>query len=173
MDAGQVTLTLGGKMLSDCNHNGVPDEWELACGKDLGFSACARAGCVLWGPDGDGPFVDPLGSGVTVPAACDRDRDTVPDVCVADCDRNGARDVDEILAGTKSDCDGNGVPDECDPDEDCNGNGVQDICDVAAHASPDLNDNDVPDECECSAVSETTRVPGDFATLQDAVTCKY
>jgi len=47
---------------------------------------------------------------------------------------------------TTDDCDGNGVPDDCDPD--CNGNGVPDACDLAAGTSPDCNANAVPDECD-------------------------
>ncbi len=60
---------------------------------------------------------------------------------------------------TSSDCNGNGVPDECDPDcngnlvpddceADCNGNGLADECDLAAGTSLDLNGDSVPDECE-------------------------
>jgi len=47
-----------------------------------------------------------------------------------------------------TDCNQNGIPDECEPDEDCNGNDIQDICDIAAGTSNDCNDNLVPDECE-------------------------
>lgn len=50
------------------------------------------------------------------------------------------------LTGGSADCDGNGVPDECDPD--CDSNGVPDTCDIAAGASADCNSNGVPDECE-------------------------
>jgi hypothetical protein len=50
------------------------------------------------------------------------------------------------------DCNGNGVPDDCDLDdgvsEDCNGNGVPDECDIAHGFSWDTNDNGMPDECE-------------------------
>ncbi|UCG17315.1 MAG: hypothetical protein JSV19_04635, partial [Phycisphaerales bacterium] len=45
-----------------------------------------------------------------------------------------------------NDCNGNGVPDECDPD--CNGNGVPDDCDIAGGTSPDCQPNEVPDECD-------------------------
>ena len=50
------------------------------------------------------------------------------------------------------DCNGNGVPDECDLDDqtsaDCNDNGVPDECDIASGFSWDVNDNGIPDECE-------------------------
>jgi hypothetical protein len=57
----------------------------------------------------------------------------------------------------EADCNGNGIPDECDiancpPGDpacgDCNGNGVPDGCDIAGGASEDCNDNGVPDACD-------------------------
>jgi hypothetical protein len=49
-------------------------------------------------------------------------------------------------------CNGNLVPDLCDPNEDCNSNGVQDVCDIGTGFSLDTNENLVPDECdECIA----------------------
>jgi murein tripeptide amidase MpaA len=51
-----------------------------------------------------------------------------------------------------ADCNGNGVPDECDiadgTSADCNGNGVPDECDIAAGTSLDVDGNGIPDECE-------------------------
>ena len=46
------------------------------------------------------------------------------------------------------DCNGNWVPDECEPQNDCNGNGIQDICDIARALSDDCNNNAIPDECD-------------------------
>ena len=66
----------------------------------------------------------------------------------ADCNTNGVIDSLDIDAGTSEDCNINGIPDECEPDEDCNTNGVQDICDIAAGTSADCNANVVPDECD-------------------------
>ncbi len=66
----------------------------------------------------------------------------------SDCQPNGITDECDIMAGTSSDCDSNGIPDECEPDEDCNGNGAQDMCDIFGGASQDCNANGVPDECE-------------------------
>ena len=45
----------------------------------------------------------------------------------------------------QNDCNGNGVPDECD---DCNSNGVPDVDDIALGTSEDCNANCVPDECD-------------------------
>jgi hypothetical protein len=63
-----------------------------------------------------------------------------------DCDGNGQFDYCDLMAGSLTDCDHNGVPDACEPD--CNGNGVADACDIASHTSADLNNNGIPDECE-------------------------
>ena len=47
-----------------------------------------------------------------------------------------------------SDCNGNGIPDECMYlENDCNSNLVPDECDITAETSADCNGNDVPDEC--------------------------
>ncbi|UCC29230.1 MAG: hypothetical protein JSU86_13625 [Phycisphaerales bacterium] len=50
-----------------------------------------------------------------------------------------------------SDCNSNGVFDECEvayPGNDCNGNGVLDACDVTKGTSQDDNCNGIPDECD-------------------------
>jgi hypothetical protein len=79
-----------------------------------------------------------------------------------DCNNNGEFDVCDIGNGISADCQGNGVPDECElagndcngssvPDDcepDCNANGAEDGCDIAAGTSDDCNLNGVPDECE-------------------------
>ncbi len=51
-------------------------------------------------------------------------------------------------ADEAADCNGNGIPDACEPD--CNANGVADECDVADGTSEDChgNGNCIPDECE-------------------------
>ena len=56
-----------------------------------------------------------------------------------DCNSNCVDDFWDITSGVSSDCDGNGVPDACEPYADCNGNGVQDLCDLAAGTSLDLS----------------------------------
>ncbi|MFH0983660.1 MAG: hypothetical protein V2A79_19260, partial [Planctomycetota bacterium] len=66
----------------------------------------------------------------------------------SDCNTNGVDDRTDITAGTSEDCDGNFLPDECEPQNDCQPNGVQDICDVAGGTSLDCNGNRTPDECE-------------------------
>ena len=57
-----------------------------------------------------------------------------------------------VGAGATGDCNGNGVPDDCDiadgTSADCNGNATPDHCDIAAGTSSDVNFNGTPDECE-------------------------
>jgi hypothetical protein len=65
-----------------------------------------------------------------------------------DCNANGIKDWQDILAGTSSDCDQDGIADECEPLVDCNGNGLPDACDVASGRSYDCDHDGVPDECQ-------------------------
>ena len=66
-----------------------------------------------------------------------------------DCNGNGVLDYFDIQEGTSDDCDGNLVPDECDPD--CNGNLVPDGCDLDSGSSADCNGNRIPDECDIAS----------------------
>lgn len=73
-----------------------------------------------------------------------------------DCNGNGIPDDCDLDCGLpgcsvtgcgeSSDCDGTGVPDECEID--CNENGVDDRCDIASTTSADCTGNGIPDECE-------------------------
>ena len=72
---------------------------------------------------------------------------------ITDCNSNGIEDAHDIANGTSSDCDINGVPDECDPD--CGTNGIPDACeaDCDADGNPDdcevdSDNNGIPDDCE-------------------------
>ena len=66
-----------------------------------------------------------------------------------DCNDSRFPDQVDIDNGTSLDCNGNGVPDECELDFDCNDNLIPDECDIAAGTSEDLNGNGIPDECPC------------------------
>ncbi len=58
--------------------------------------------------------------------------------------------IDASYIGPAStDCNGNGIPDECEPD--CNSNGVADSCDIAGGTSKDCNTNGIPDECDIAS----------------------
>jgi len=64
----------------------------------------------------------------------------------ADCNNNYVEDAFDIMSGSSSDCDADGIPDECQAD--CNGNGISDSCDIASGLSSDLDGDGVPDECQ-------------------------
>jgi len=91
---------------------------------------------------------------------------------VVDCNDNEIDDYVEAVDGQivvegggtsgGADCNGDGVPDECqvaveDPGIpsplDCNQNEVPDSCDIANGDSQDINNNGVPDECEDSTLA--------------------
>jgi len=72
-----------------------------------------------------------------------------------DCNENSVDDATDIALGTSEDCNGNGLPDECDLDRagdyldvDCNDNGVLDMCETGSGASDDCDYNSIPDECQ-------------------------
>jgi len=70
-------------------------------------------------------------------------------VRLGDCNGNGAHDAVDLALMTSADSNGNGVPDECDPD--CNGNGIPDDTDIGVGNSDDCNGNGAPDECDIAA----------------------
>ena len=67
-----------------------------------------------------------------------------------DCDGNGIPDDCDLASGALADLNGNGVPDACEGSNplDCNGNGVPDPDDITSGASEDCDGNSVPDECD-------------------------
>ncbi len=52
----------------------------------------------------------------------------------------------DFSGGPGEDCDGNGVPDECQLD--CNDNGQPDVCDIAEGVSGDCDGDNTPNECD-------------------------
>jgi hypothetical protein len=106
---------------------------------------------------------------------------TCPDCLESDCNQNEIEDADDIANGSSEDCDGNGLPDECQSDcndngitdacedaEDCDGNGVPDECE------PDCNGNGVTDACESEGDCDANGIPDacepdcDFDGITDA-----
>ncbi len=79
----------------------------------------------------------------------DVNADDIPDDC-QDCNSNGTLDADDILAGAP-DVDGNGIPDECQPD--CNANSIPDQYETWSSPTLDRDGNSVPDACDpdCNA----------------------
>jgi hypothetical protein len=56
----------------------------------------------------------------------------------------------DLLENQSNDCNGNGLPDSCEPD--CDGNGIADACDLRAGRDRDCDGNGVPDGCDSSCV---------------------
>jgi hypothetical protein len=75
-----------------------------------------------------------------------------------DCNGNGIDDLVDIANQTSFDCDGNGVPDECQPD--CDGDGWIDACDNDS----DIDGDGIPDNCELDCNGNS--IPDDFEIAQ-------
>ncbi len=112
--------------------------------------------------------------------------DRIPDECQlslsADCDFFGTPDACDLscagacnyfVCGTKTDCNNNCVPDECDlqqcsPEKpgfcDCNENGSLDSCDVLGGVSCDVDEDGRPDECGVCCLPDATCLPAVFQT---------
>ncbi len=138
----------------DCDCNGQRDDL------DLGNCPLDDHTCLDCDDNGIMDRCDPDSDGDSVPDTCD-DCPTTLGGCQVDA--NGCRVM--LLGTTDTDCNGNGIPDQCDlfrqasqdcnsnsiPDEcetDCNGNGVPDACDLVEQTSLNCNGNGIPDECE-------------------------
>jgi len=63
---------------------------------------------------------------------------------LGDCNTNGTLDLCDVAGGTSQDCDGNNVPDECQPDAD--GDNMPDSCD----GCPNDSAKTAPGQCGCS-----------------------
>ncbi len=137
---------------ADCDNDGIPDRCEIAGGTatDLdgdGIPDNCQPDC-----DNDGipdaaeiamGASDRYGAGTCSP-------DGIPDECQpeADCDADGLPNRCE-LAG--NDCDGNGVPDDCQAD--CDADGIPDRCEIMAGAPDTYGPNScspdgIPDSCQ-------------------------
>jgi hypothetical protein len=120
----------------------------------LAASVCLIDDCNLNGID---DTID-IGS-----VSLDTNLDGIPDDC-QDCNANGILDPIELTGFVAVDLDGNGIPDECEPD--CNTNGVPDALDISSGSSPDAHGNNIPDECEedCNSngISDYTEILADM-----------
>ena len=94
---------------------------------------------------------------------------------LTDCNGNGVLDECDVppIDPLGADCDSNGVPDECEPD--CNGNGQPDDCDLDptdpdgnGQVSVDCNENTVPDECD---ILDETSPDADADGIPDECQC--
>jgi len=99
---------------------------------------------------------------------------------IVDCNHNGHADKSDLSSGRSLDCNGNGLPDDCElahcPDDpacgDCNINGILDGCEITADPATDSDSDGLLDECEgcCNGCDD-----GDICTIDQCVggTCLY
>lgn len=71
----------------------------------------------------------------------------IDDDCDTACGAPATR-CDVAGCGRSGDCNGNRVPDECEPDADCDRNGQRDICEIGAFPALDCNASRTIDFCE-------------------------
>ncbi|MCH8990898.1 MAG: hypothetical protein IIA44_03990, partial [Acidobacteria bacterium] len=83
-----------------------------------------------------------------------------------DCNQNHIPDWVDIANGTSQDCNGTGIPDECELEEDCNYNGIPDDCDV------DDDGDGIPDDCLLGLAGEITPPPSIAALVDFARTAE-
>jgi len=134
----------------DCNSNGGPDECDIALGSSDDCNAngrpdeCEIAGCLPWD------------------WACrDCNANEIVDTCElaagtsTDCNVNLRLDECDVALGYSSDCQPDGVPDECQIDQSHSGAGGTFFCQpYFMTCSDDVNYDGVPDECQdCNANS--------------------
>ena len=74
----------------------------------------------------------------------------IVDACLSvnDCNGNGIPDECDIASGFSIDMEPDGIPDECQLPDDCDGNGVPDVVDIFNGDLEDCNNNAIWDECE-------------------------
>ncbi len=96
------------------------------------YEGAAAALCdFVWRLPGSADIV-PIPTEALLPVD-DRDGDGVPDLCTgADCNGNFIADASDLATGASSDCDANGVLDDCQTDGDCDGDGLIDACQALA-----------------------------------------
>ncbi|MHC4696310.1 MAG: M28 family metallopeptidase [Planctomycetota bacterium] len=120
----------------DCNGNGVADDCDIAQGDSGDCSLVSHDCCVARSHEAGGGCSDPaLEMGICL---------FKPECCEVEWHLGC---VSRYCYGACEGAEGNGIPDECEPD--CNNNGVADSCDIATGTSQD-----------CSLVGHDCCVPG-------------
>lgn len=122
-----------------------------------------------WGNNSSGQSSPPTGlSGVAAISAEYSSSYAIFSSTPTDCNQNGVPDDCDIINGAE-DCDGNGVPDTCEyGSNDCNQNGVPDAIDIANGTSRDANNTLKPDECEFPTVCASCKpIPVDLLLVAD------
>lgn len=92
-----------------------------------------------------------------------------------DCNQDGMLDADQIAQGAGTDCNDDGFLDACE--RDCDGNGVPDECDIRDGLVIDADENGIPDEAqgrlyvdaEATGKNDGSTWHDAFIDLQDAL----
>ncbi len=111
----------------------------------------AQADCEAGGGRWQGPFtqcadIPSCGGACCTSAGCFIEpQDT--------CEAGGGTYLGDDTVCSAEDCNGDGIPDICDPD--CNANGVSDVCDILGGTSEDCQPDDIPDECQLTGGAPT------------------
>jgi len=93
-----------------------------------------------------GMVSDNLGTSVAYAATFNGEQDVYfLRIEALDCNHNGILDNQDLASGFSHDCNGDQVPDECQPD--CNHDGEPDVCQILAGA-PDCDGNMQLDQCQ-------------------------
>lgn len=137
---------------------GLNDVRAIAAGASVSYALRPDGSVVRWGSTtatgitsdaslvAMGPYNSIAAAGIQLAAVRSSD---------IDCDGNGVPDECDIAAGGFADCNGNGLIDACEirigSASDCNANGVPDSCDIAAGIAQDCDVNGRPDSCDLAS----------------------
>ncbi|MFH1745972.1 MAG: S8 family serine peptidase, partial [Planctomycetota bacterium] len=139
---------------------------------DLGLGSVVEAGIDAFTVSAfgcDDPFEDCNGN--SIPDDVDLANCDGSPWC-GDCNNNGILDICDLNNGSP-DCQGDGIPDECQlVDNDCNNNGIPDECDIG-NGSADCQPDGIPDECQLGVNDcNENGVPDDCDILMGAPDCQ-
>ncbi len=136
---------------ADSDNDGIADDFET--GTCCGPRDACNTGTDPANPDTDGDGVldgaeMAMGSDPCNPCSPSAANPACPSGGT-DCNGNGRLDMCDVAGGFSADCDGNLIPDECQPD--CDFDACADACEIICGTQTDSNNNGIPDDCEGGA----------------------
>jgi endonuclease/exonuclease/phosphatase family metal-dependent hydrolase len=126
-------VAVNGAEIDDAGNDGIQNEWEV---RTVDLDAFIGQTINLeWRFDSrDGTSNSGLGWQV------DNIELIAPTPVDRDCNENGTLDSCDIASGTATDCNLDGIPDQCGPD--CDANNIPDVCDAVALLTTQPEDNE-------------------------------